>query len=1126
MPSDWLSFDTDNARAGFRLRKIEVYNWGTFHGRVHRITPEGCTALLTGHNGSGKSTLVDALITLLVPNRHQQRNYNLAAGEGKKERSERSYVLGAFGSEQREDSNRSQTRYLRQPGEISVILAHFHNEGYQQDVTLAQVLYVEGERAPEHEFFVAQKEFAISSDFSFQGSPEKLRHQLQKKHGDKVRHFPKFPGYCAHFRTLLHLESEKALDLFNQTISIKEVNDLSIFLRAHMLERPDVGEQIAELRQNYEDLSKVYERIRREKKMLADLEPITSRADEYRSTSERLEEWRKIGDELDAYFAREHTRLLRADVVLAEQHKELAAQRKQRLESELQTADAAKLELEVARRQNTAGQRIASLEEQIRAVTVERRQREKNVADFTRLLREVGIVQSFSTEPEFFAVRQQIEKQDVRAKGERDPIRDGIASHKISEQQKKARFKEVEEELRSLATRRDLIPEANRRVRAAALEALGARPTEIPFVGELIQVKEEAEKWEPAIEKLLRGFALGLLVSDEDYGRAADAYFNRTNIHGRAVYDRVGPPPALHAAPRLPTESLFHKLEFKREHPLSWWVERQIAERFNYHCTDDLERFARADFALTSAGLSKTGRTRRVKDDGHVLGDQSQYVLGWTNQGKIEAFTSEYKKLGQDLRSLKDTIGGMQTRLDALDTQTKIFGALSHMTDFAQVDTLSLLRRVQEMEEEKMRLEGTDDGLASLNAQIADVEVRRKQLADERDKAIKDQESFENRIKGHRQRIERYAAVNERWKEAPLHEVATKIRDRRVDPLSLDNLASVRDALRNEALNEVRTLGSKESELRSSIEGAMIRFRTAHGGERGENNVQVQDYGEKIDALDDFCGLASDLNHHGLPAHEREFQTMLKNNVVRDIALFQRGLESHVSDIREHITELNRSLRELDFSEGTYIELLTLPTGDQRVGEFRSRLRACIENSLNEAPADHEARFIRIKELIDLFAQQLEWTRHVTDVRQWLDFAVSENQRVDRSRKNYFDGSGGRSGGQKAKMAFTILASAIAYQFGLRPGETRSHSFRFVAVDEMFSKSDDDNSRYALELFRQLDLQLLIVCPFDAKALVVEPFAERYHFAANSTEASSEVFNLSVRQWSEKKAEMKSLRVA
>jgi len=126
-----------------------------------------------------------------------------------------------------------------------------------------------------------------------------LRHELQKR---GVRYFPKFPGYCAYFRTLLHLDSEKALDLFNQTVSIKEVNDLSVFLRTHMLERPEVSDKIAELRQNYDDLNKVYERIQRERKMLADLEPITSRANEYQIAAGKLGEWRKVAEELDGYL--------------------------------------------------------------------------------------------------------------------------------------------------------------------------------------------------------------------------------------------------------------------------------------------------------------------------------------------------------------------------------------------------------------------------------------------------------------------------------------------------------------------------------------------------------------------------------------------------------------------------------------------------------------------------------------------------------------------------------------------------------------------------------------------------------------------------------------------------------
>jgi uncharacterized protein YPO0396 len=75
-------------RAGFRLDRFEVYNWGTFHNRVWGLDLCGNNALLTGEIGSGKSTLVDAVTTLLVP--PQRITYNKAAGAEARERTLRS----------------------------------------------------------------------------------------------------------------------------------------------------------------------------------------------------------------------------------------------------------------------------------------------------------------------------------------------------------------------------------------------------------------------------------------------------------------------------------------------------------------------------------------------------------------------------------------------------------------------------------------------------------------------------------------------------------------------------------------------------------------------------------------------------------------------------------------------------------------------------------------------------------------------------------------------------------------------------------------------------------------------------------------------------------------------------
>ena len=76
---DLFDFEHDpkDVKMGFRLVRLEVYNWGTFDGKIWAMDLDGETSLLTGDVGSGKSTLVDALITLLVP--PKKVTYNKAA---------------------------------------------------------------------------------------------------------------------------------------------------------------------------------------------------------------------------------------------------------------------------------------------------------------------------------------------------------------------------------------------------------------------------------------------------------------------------------------------------------------------------------------------------------------------------------------------------------------------------------------------------------------------------------------------------------------------------------------------------------------------------------------------------------------------------------------------------------------------------------------------------------------------------------------------------------------------------------------------------------------------------------------------------------------------------------------
>ena len=141
----------------------------------------------------------------------------------------------------------------------------------------------------------------------------------------------------------------------------------------------------------------------------------------------------------------------------------------------------------------------------------------------------------------------------------------------------------------------------------------------------------------------------------------------------------------------------------------------------------------------------------------------------------------------------------------------------------------------------------------------------------------------------------------------------------------------------------------------------------------------------------------------------------------------------------------------------------------------------------------------------------------MTDVRNWFVFAASERDReTDREWEHYAD-SDGKSGGQKEKLAYTILAASLAYQFRLQWGVRHSRDFRFALIDEAFGRGSDASTRYALDLFRRLGLQLLVVTPLQ-KVHVIEPYVRAVGFVENRSGDRSRLRTLTIEDYHAERA--------
>jgi uncharacterized protein YPO0396 len=69
-----------------------------------------------------------------------------------------------------------------------------------------------------------------------------------------------------------------------------------------------------------------------------------------------------------------------------------------------------------------------------------------------------------------------------------------------------------------------------------------------------------------------------------------------------------------------------------------------------------------------------------------------------------------------------------------------------------------------------------------------------------------------------------------------------------------------------------------------------------------------------------------------------------------------------------------------------------------------------------------------------------------------------------------------------------------------------------VVIDEAFGRGSDESTRYGLELFAKLNLQLLIVTPLQ-KIRVIEPFVSSVGFVHNEEGRRSMLRNLTIEEY-------------
>ena len=345
--------------------------------------PGGHDCLLTGDAGSGKSTIVDAITTLLLP--AHRITYNKAAGAEARERSLRSYVLGYYKGERSDTTGASRPVPLRDETAFSVILGVFTNAGYKSAITLAQVFWLKDghQGQPERFFVIAERDLSVAADFSDFGTEIAPLKKRLRAAGARVH--DSFPEYGRDFRRRLGVESEQALELFHQAVSMKSVGNLTGFVREHMLEPFDAAAWTAKIMAHFEDLTNAHEAVRRAQAQILALGPLLADCDAHDTITADIEAATAQRSASRFFFAEAKAGLLEGHIQdLDTERAGLLAARNQydaRL-TELRDKETS-LNLQ---RAGHGGNRIAELERMITATEATSAQRQASAERFGRLL--------------------------------------------------------------------------------------------------------------------------------------------------------------------------------------------------------------------------------------------------------------------------------------------------------------------------------------------------------------------------------------------------------------------------------------------------------------------------------------------------------------------------------------------------------------------------------------------------------------------------------------------------------------------------------------------------------------------------------------------------------------------
>jgi uncharacterized protein YPO0396 len=1071
--------------------ELQMINWGGYDKGPHRVKFSPTATLLCGGSGSGKSTLMDVNVALMMPHTTPFNGASNGAVTGRPRGTDQRNIL-SYGRGKTDESraeNGTKLTVLRGDGTdtwSAVAMTWVDHDGSR--FTAVRAWYIPaGARLIDDTVRVrATANGAISLGVLERAASQRLSDASIRAAGFET--FPTDKEFSARLHNVLGIGAAgagaKAMSLLARIQAGQQITTVDDLYKRMVLEEPETLTTADAVVTHFDGLESTRSRMVNARQQVQALTPIRGMRTRIEEAAERLQIIDAVGRFADPTSLATLWRANRRREMLRTVEDELrdSSHAAEAIVRETQAlAEAAELERDglndVLRA--AGGDRLETANRELRGTQIRLNevQRERDRLDEAITVLETEVSSAKDFEALTAAATRALASDDAKA-----TARDAYVEASSASKAFRGELVGLETERQKAVDRKGNISNRLHESRTLLAQAAGLAAEDLPFVGELVEVRTEFEPWREAFNLALGGFATTVLIN------AAHLPAFRAAIESVRAPDRLRYE-GVHVGMAIAGDGDLKTLPGRLDHtggPFTGWLQDRLAAQYAFVCVDSPRDLSQHRMALTITGQSSQGN--RGAHGGHGRGNE----LGYSNQRHVSDLDARIESTRARAEAAKQAADEASVALDTVEDRHSAYRTVRSLT-WDQVDVGAVEQERDRWAELIDKITAGNPEIADLKAQIKKVAARATSLREDIGGAKQEQSRLakfwaavidevdaaqiviENADDSERALSEDQTAYLDGQFMAP--ETSTEMKPSKILARFDAALESASKRLENDQQAAIDQLGEQRDALRRTMASFLERWPSP--------NMLA----DPEQSFTDFERILVELETSGLHEIEAEWRDSLLKLSGNDLTNLDSTLGRSLREIRERIEPINAIMRDLPFYDDDHRLQITLSQNQTDVRKRFLRELRDVRGAIDAATTDddREQVYVRMAKLINRIRRTAPDFEELVDVRNHVRVSAERILAATNQHVALYDHIGEKSGGESQELIAFIVGAALRYQLGDAGAERPRYAPVFL--DEALIKADAHFTARAIGAWRGLGFQLIIGAPND-KYSAIEPHVD------------------------------------